>query len=62
MGMAARVTMPDITDPNAVLPSLLTHGLPPWLGALGLAAIFSTEVDTCDAILFMLSTSASKDL
>ena len=24
--------------------------------------MFSTEVDTCDAILFMLSTSASKDL
>jgi SSS family solute:Na+ symporter len=28
----------------------------PWL------PVFSTEVDTCDAILFMLSTSASKDL
>src|SRR5262249_37601488 len=25
-------------------------------------AVFSTEVDTCDAILFMISTSASKDL
>ena len=62
MGMAARVLMPGITDPNAVLPSLLTHELPPWLGALALAAVFSTEVDTCDAILFMLSTSASKDV
>jgi len=36
--------------------------LPPWLGAIALAAVFSTEVDTCDAILFMLSTSASKDV
>ena len=27
-----------------------------------MAAVFSTEVDTCDAILFMISTSASKDL
>ena len=36
--------------------------LPPWLGALALAAVFSTEVDTCDAILFMLSTSVSKDI
>ena len=35
--------------------------LPAWLGALALAAVFSTEVDTCDAILFMLSTSAAKD-
>jgi SSS family solute:Na+ symporter len=32
------------------------------LGALGLAAVFSAEVSTCDAILFMLSTSLSKDL
>ena len=54
--------MPDITDPNAVLPTVLTRELPPWLGAIALAAVFSTEVDTCDAILFMLSTSASKDL
>jgi SSS family solute:Na+ symporter len=41
---------------------VLVHELPPWLGAIALAAVFSTEVDTCDAILFMLSTSASKDL
>jgi len=61
-GMIARTTLPGITDPNAVLPNVLTHALPPWLGAIALAAVFSTEVDTCDAILFMLSTSASKDL
>ncbi len=36
--------------------------LPGAVGALGLAAIFSAEVSTCDAILFMLSTSLSKDL
>jgi SSS family solute:Na+ symporter len=62
MGMLARATIPGITDPNAVLPTMLTQGLPPWLGALALAAVFSTEVDTCDAILFMISTSASKDV
>jgi SSS family solute:Na+ symporter len=61
-GMMARVALPDITDANAVLPTVLTRELPPWLGAIALAAVFSTEVDTCDAILFMLSTSASKDL
>jgi SSS family solute:Na+ symporter len=61
-GMIAKVTSPGITDPNAVLPTVLTQQLPPWLGAIALAAVFSTEVDTCDAILFMLSTSASKDL
>jgi SSS family solute:Na+ symporter len=62
MGMSARLVTPAIEDPNAVLPTLLTTQLPAWLGALALAAIFSTEVDTSDAILFMLSTSASKDV
>ncbi len=62
MGMLARATVPGIPDPNTVLPTILTKGLPPWLGALALSAVFSTEVDTCDAILFMISTSASQDL
>jgi solute:Na+ symporter, SSS family len=62
LGVLARASHAGITDPNAVLPTILTEGLPPWLGAFALAAVFSTEVDTCDAILFMLSTSASKDL
>jgi SSS family solute:Na+ symporter len=61
-GMIARSTMPGITDVDTVLPTVLTQGLPPWLGAIALAAVFSTEVDTCDAILFMLSSSASKDI
>ena len=62
LGMAARVTMPGIEDVNTVLPAVLKEQLPSWIGALALAAVFSTEVDTCDAILFMISTSASQDL
>ena len=58
----ARVALPASPTPNAVLPDRAREQLPPWLGALALAAVFSTEVDTCDAILFMISTSASKDL
>jgi SSS family solute:Na+ symporter len=61
LGMIARAANPGIADPNAVLPTVLREQLPAWLGALALAAVFSTEVDTCDAILFMISTSASKD-
>jgi SSS family solute:Na+ symporter len=45
-----------------VLPAVLQQLLPTWLGALALAAVFSTEVDTSDAILFMISTSMSKDI
>ena len=61
-GMAGRAAIPGIADPNAVLPTVLTQLLPAWLGALALAAVFSTEVDTSDAILFMISTSAAQDL
>ena len=61
-GMAARTTNPNITNPNLVLPTFLMTQLPAWLGALALSAVFSTEVDTCDAILFMLTTSMSKDI
>ncbi len=61
-GMIARSALPGIVDVDTVLPSILTQGLPPWLGAIALAAVFSTEVDTCDAILFMLASSASKDV
>ena len=61
-GLAARAAQLEFDDPNLVLPGVLATQLPPFLGALGLAAVFSAEVSTCDAILFMLSTSLSKDL
>jgi len=62
LGMTARVGLPEVSAPDLVLPRLLMELLPAWLGALAMAAVFSTEVDTCDAILFMISTSVSKDL
>lgn len=61
LGMAARVAIPDIANRDMALPAALLELLPAWLGALALAAVFSTEVDTCDAILFMISTSVSQD-
>jgi SSS family solute:Na+ symporter len=62
LGMSARVIAPDVASPNLVLPTVLVDALPVWLGALALAAVFSAEVSTCDAILFMLATSLSQDL
>lgn len=62
LGMAARVNHPGILSINDVLPTLLANDLPVYGGALALAAIFSAEVSTCDTILFMLSTSSSRDL
>jgi SSS family solute:Na+ symporter len=40
----------------------MPDALPPWLGALALAALFAAEISTADAVLFMLSTSLSQDL
>jgi SSS family solute:Na+ symporter len=62
LGMAARAIHPGLTDPNVVLPTLFVEALPAGLGAIALAAVFSAEVNTCDALLFMLATSLSQDL
>ncbi len=62
LGMIARAVDPNLAHPELALPTVLVHGLPPLLGLLGLAAVFSAEVSSADAILFMLSTSLSKDL
>jgi SSS family solute:Na+ symporter len=61
LGMVGRVALPP-TSPDLVLPAVLQQLLPTWLGALAMAAVFSTEVDTSDAILFMISTAVSKDI
>lgn len=61
-GIAARTAQLDVTTRDLALPMVLLHELPPYVGALALAAVFSAEVSTCDAILFMLATSLSKDL
>ena len=63
LGMIAHVYAPDLgANSEFAIPVVLPQGLPPLIGALGLAAIFSAEVSTADAVLFMLSTSLSKDL
>jgi SSS family solute:Na+ symporter len=62
LGMAAHVSHPDLARRELALPTVLVSDLPTWLGSLGLAAVFSAEVSTCDAILFMLATSLSQDL
>jgi len=62
LGMIARAAHPDLRASDLALPTVLVQDLPFWIGALGLAAIFSAEVSAADAILFMLATSFSKDL
>jgi SSS family solute:Na+ symporter len=62
LGMAAHVMFPDIADQKLVLPTILMRALPPIIGSIGLAAVFSAEVSAADAVLFMLTTSLSQDL
>lgn len=62
LGMIARAHHPALAHHELALPHVLTTALPAWLGLLGLAAVFSAEISSADAILFMLSTSLSRDL
>jgi SSS family solute:Na+ symporter len=61
-GMAMRAAEPNLSNPELALPRLTTDVLPPWVGGLALAALFAAEISTADAVLFMLSTSLSRDL
>jgi SSS family solute:Na+ symporter len=62
LGMIARVYDPNLANGELALPLVLTTALPVALGSIGLAAVFSAEMSSADAILFMLATSLSKDL
>lgn len=62
IGMIARVKFPNLPSPDSALPMILVNGLPTAIGTLGLAAVFSAELSSADAVLFMLTTSLSQDL
>ncbi len=62
LGMIARALHPGLPTIDLALPTLLMRDMPPIVGSLGLAALFSAEISSADAILFMLSTSLSQDL
>ena len=60
IGLAAR-SLP-ISRADLALPTALASLLPHSVGIIALAAVFSAEVSSADAVLFMLATSASRDL
>ena len=62
LGIAARALHPGLDNRELALPTVLMLDLPPLIGSLGLAAVFSAEISSADAILFMLATSLSQDL
>lgn len=62
LGMMAAVSLSGLDHPDLALPSIITEMVPFWVGALLLAAIFSAEISSADAVLFMISTSLGHDL
>ena len=62
LGIAARGLFPNLPDSQQAMPAILVGALPPLIGAIGLAAVFSAEVSAADAVLLMLTTSLSQDL
>jgi SSS family solute:Na+ symporter len=62
LGIVARGRFPELASTNNALPMILMHLLPPAVGAIGLAAVFSAEISAADAVLFMLTTSLAQDL
>ncbi|HWF84399.1 MAG TPA: sodium:solute symporter family protein [Vicinamibacterales bacterium] len=62
MGLIARARFPSLPNQELALPMVLMYGVPPVIGGLGLAAVFSAEISAADAGLFMLTTSLSQDL
>ncbi len=62
IGLAARTVYPSLNRPDLALPTILAAALPPSIGIIALAAVFSAEISSADAVLFMLATSASRDL
>ncbi len=61
LGILAKIQFPLLENRELALPMLLTHSLPFALGGLLLGALFSAELSAADAVLFMLTTSVSKD-
>jgi SSS family solute:Na+ symporter len=62
LGIACRGMFAPLADSQQALPMVLLKALPPMVGAVGLAAVFSAEISAADAVLLMLTTSLSRDL
>ena len=62
LGMAAASITPGLTERELALPLVMKECLPFWASALALAAIFSAEVSAADAVLYMITSSFTKDL
>jgi solute:Na+ symporter, SSS family len=61
LGLAARSLHPGLARPEMALPAVLAEDVPTVIGSIALAAVFSAELSSADAVLFMLATSGARD-
>ncbi len=62
IGMVAFAAFPTLENQDLALPMVMKEMLPIWIGAIALAAIFAAEVSTADSVLFMITSSLTKDI
>lgn len=61
LGLAAAALHPGLARAEMALPTVLAQNVPAVVGPIALAAVFSAELSSADAVLFMLSTSGARD-
>lgn len=61
-GVLARAILPDITETDTVIPTLMTHILPPFAAGIFLAAPLAAIMSTVNAELLQSSATIIKDL
>ncbi len=62
LGMTAFAVNPNFAEREMALPFVMKECMPFWASAFALAAIFSAEVSAADAVLYMITSSFTKDL
>lgn len=62
IGMCAFAAFPALPQPELAMPKAMKEMMPFGISAVALAAIFAAEVSTADAVLYMLTTSLTKDI
>ncbi len=61
-GLAARVILPELTDPLRAYPALAETLLTPWPAALFTVALFAIVMSTLDSYLFLAASTFGHDL
>jgi SSS family solute:Na+ symporter len=61
-GLAARVLLPELSDPMAAYPALAELVLPPWMAAFFTVSLVAIVMSTLDSYLFIAATTVGHDL